>query len=148
MEKIVSTQQLKRNFLELCNNLSNEESKSLVHLENTQEIEKKFSQFCTLEYPIQKVLLMFHRYSSIAFVSAEFMVNAKIFIDDTKTKYILIALVQKEDPDEVSIVYSNVEALSRFPSRAISIKDIIGFLEEDDIEASLLEHFKKRKTFY
>ena len=148
MEKIVSTRELKRNFLELCNELSNQESKSLVHLENTEDIERRFVQFCTLEYPIQRVLLMFHRYSCIAFVSAEFMVNTKIYIDDLKSKYILIALVKKEDPDEVSIVYSNVEPLSRFPTRAISIKDIISFLEADDIETTLLEFFKKRKTFY
>lgn len=147
MEKIVSTRELKRNFLELCNALSNQESKSLVHLENTQDIENKIAQFCTLEYPIQKVLLIFHRYASIAFVSAEFMVNAKIFINESKTKYIIIALVKKDDPDCVSIVYSNVEPLSRFPSREIAIKDIIGFLEEDDVETQLLNFYKTRKTF-
>ncbi len=146
MDKIVSKKELKRNFLELCSILSNEESKTLVHLENTQDIENKISHFCTLEFPIQKVLLLYHRYAGIAFVSAEFMKNAKIFINEAKTKYILIALKQK-DTDFVSIVYSNVDELSRYPSRAISIKEIISFLDEEDVEKALLSFFKTRKTF-
>lgn len=146
MDKIVSQKELKRNFLELCSNLSNDESKTLVHLENTAVIENKIAQFCTLEYPIQRVLMSYHRYAGIAFVSAEFMKNAKIFIDANKSKYILIALKQK-DTDNVSIVYSNVDALSRYPSRAISIKEIISFLDESDVESSLLNFFKTRKTF-
>lgn len=146
MDKIVSKKELKRNFLELCSSLSNEESKTLVNLENTESIENMIAHFCTLEFPIQKVLLYYHRYAGIAFVSAEFMKNAKIFINDVKSKYILIALKQK-DSDSVSIVYSNVDALSKYPSRAISIKEIISFLEESDVEAALLEFFKRRKTF-
>lgn len=146
MNKIVSIKELKRNFLELCSALSNEESKTLVNLENTEIIENKIIHLCTLEFPIKKVLLFYHRYASIAFVSAEFMKNAKIFINDEKTKYILIALKQI-DSDCVSIVYSNVDALSKYPSRAITIKEIISFLEESDVETALLEFFKRRKSF-
>jgi len=148
MEKIVSTRELKKNFLELCNEISNDDSKALLDLKNTEKIEFMLKPYCTEEYPIRKVLLTYHRYASIAFISAEFVKNAKVFIDDVLTKYIVLALVNKPDPDEVSVVYSNVDALSKFPTRAISIKEIIIFLESENIEESLKEFYKNKQLFF
>jgi hypothetical protein len=148
LEKIVSTRELKKNFLELCNEISNEDSKALLDLKNTEKIEFMLKPYCTDEYPMRKVLILYHRYASIAFISAEFVKNAKIYIDDVLTKYVVLALVNKPDPDEVSVVYSNVDALSKFPTRAISIKDIITFLESDNIEDNLKEFYKKKQLFF
>jgi len=148
MEKIVSIRELKKNFLELCNDISNDDSKALLDLKNTEKIEDIIRPFCTENYPISKVILMYHRYASIAFISAEFIKNAKVYIDDVMDKYIVLAMVNKPDPDEVSVVYSNVDALSKFPTRAITIKDIISFLEADDVELVLKDFYKKRPTFF
>ena len=148
MEKIVSTRELKKNFLELCSNLSNDDSKALLDLKNTEKIESIMKPFCTEDYPISKVILMYHRYASIAFISAEFIKNAKVYIDDIMNNYIVLALVNKPDPNEVSIVYSNIDALSKFPTRAISMKDIISFLESDNVEDVLREFYKKKLTFF
>lgn len=148
MEKIVSIRELKNNFLELCSELSTDDSKSLLDLENTEKIENIMSKYCTQTYPLSKVILMFHRYAGIAFISAEFIVNTKLYINDSKDKYIVLSLVKKPDPDEVSIVYSNVDYLSKFPTRPITIKEIITFLETDDIELTLTEFYKKRRTFF
>lgn len=148
MEKIVSTRELKKNFLELCNDISNEDSKALLDFKDIEKIEDIMKPYCTEEYPLSKVLLMYHRYTSIAFISAEFIKNAKIFIDDSLTDYIVLALVNKPDPDEVSIVYSNIDALSKFPTRAISMKDIISFLEAKDIEKTLKEFYKNRPSLF
>lgn len=148
MEKIVSTRELKRNFLELCNDISNNDSKALLDFKDVEKIEDIIKPFCTEDYPVSKVLLMYHRYASIAFLSAEFIKNAKVYINDDLTNYIVLALVNKPDPDEVSIVYSNIDALSKFPTRAISIKDIISFLEARDIESTLREFYKKRPSLF
>ena len=148
MEKIVSIRELKKNFLELCNNISNEDSKALLELKGLEKIETMLKPYCTADYPIQKVILMYHRYASIAFISAEFIVNAKVYIDDLLSKYIVLAMVIKPNSDEVSIVYSNIDALSKFPTRAISIKDIISFLEAKDIETTLKEFYKKRPVLF
>lgn len=148
MEKIISTRELKKNFLELCEDLSNDDSKALIDMKNTEKIEEKLKPFCTEDYPLNKVLLMYHRYAAIAFISAEFIKNAKVYIDNTLTNYIVLALVNKTDPDEVSVVYSNVDALSKFPTRAISIKDIISFLEARDIESSLKEFYKHKPKLF
>jgi hypothetical protein len=148
MEKIVSTRELKKNFLELCNEISNDDSKALLDLKNTEKIEFMLKPYCTDEYPLRQVLLTYHRYACIAFISAEFVKNAKVFIDDVLTKYVVLALVNKPDPDEVSVVYSNVDALSRYPTRAISIKNIIEFLESDDIEGRLKEFYKNKVMLF
>lgn len=148
MEKIVSTRELKKNFLELCEIISNDDSKALLDFKNIEKIEDIMKPFCTEDYPLNKVLIMYHRYSSIAFISAEFVKNAKVFIDDSLSKYIVLALVNKPDPNEVSIVYSNVDALSKFPTRAISIKDIISFLEADNIEETLKIFYKNRPSLF
>ncbi|ADG92991.1 hypothetical protein Arnit_1333 [Arcobacter nitrofigilis DSM 7299] len=148
MEKIVSTRELKKNFLELCNEISNDDSKALLDLKNTEKIEFMLKPYCTEAYPIRKVLILYHRYACVAFISAEFVKNAKVYIDEVLTKYIVLALVNKPDPDEVSVVYSNVDALSKFPTRAISIKDIIEYLESENIEESLREFYKKKQLFF
>lgn len=147
MEKIESIRELKRNFLELCEELSNDDSKALLDMKNTDKIEEILRPFCTPDFPLNKVLIMYHRYACVAFISAEFIKNAKVYIDETLSKYIVLALVNKPDPDEVSVVYSNVDALSKFPARAISMKDIISFLEARDIEETLKEFFKNRPLF-
>lgn len=148
MEKIVSKRELKGNFLELCEALSNDDSKALLDMKNLDKIEENLKPFCTSEFPLNKVLIMYHRYANVAFISAEFIKNAKVYIDDTLSKYIILSLVNKPDPDEINVVYSNVDALSKFPSRAISIKDIISFLETDNIEETLKEFFKKKPTLF
>jgi hypothetical protein len=143
MKIIYSTNELKSNFLELAGNLSNEESRALIHLEHLDSLNEKLKPFCTAEFSLDKVLLIFHRYACIAYLSAEFIVNAKLYLDGTKQDFILLSMVKDSDPDAVSVVYSNIKALSMHPTFAITIKELISFAEMEDAALKLIDHFRK-----
>ena len=134
---------LRTNFLEFAANISNEDSKALIDYDNTEILKEKLEEFCTCEYPFEKVVLIFHRYACIAYLSAEFIKNAKIYLDDTKKDFILLSYVKDSEPDAVSIVYSNINSLSQYPTFPITVKDIISFLESDNVTFSLRNYYLK-----
>lgn len=142
MKIIYSTNELKSNFLELAGNLTNEESRSLIHLEELDALSQKLQTFCTPDFPIEKVLVVFHRYACIAYLSAEFIVNAKLYLDGNKQDFILLSMIKDSEPDAVSVVYSNIKALSMHPTLPITIKELIGFVEKEDAALKLIEHFR------
>lgn len=129
MEKISSQGQLKLTFLEMWKEISDSDTQSLLTYDNLQNIQNRFSEAATQEFPIEKILLVFHAYASIAYLSAELIVNAKIFLDVKKENYILLARKQIEKSFQFSIVYSNVKELSSHPGLGIPIDNMISYLE-------------------
>lgn len=137
MKIMYNNAHLRTNFLEFAASISNEDSKALIDYDNTEDLKDKLIEFCTEEFPFEKVVLIFHRYACIAYLSAEFIKNAKVYLDDNKKDFILLSFIKDSEPDAVSIVYSNVKSLSQYPSFPITVKDIISFLESDDVSFSL-----------
>ena len=91
MDSTNDTQKLKLNFLEFWSNISKEDTQALISLEHTVVVKNKISKFCDKIFTLDKILLVFHSYASVAYLSAERVVNAKIFLDISKTKYIILA---------------------------------------------------------
>ena len=135
------TQELKLNFLEFWKNISTEDTQTLITLENTANVEKKISKYTNEYFNIEKILLVFHSYASVAYLSAERVVNAKIYFDVIKTKYIILARKTDCDTFCFSIVYSNVSELSKYPMTPIPSDNILDYLEGDDPIQHLKEFF-------
>lgn len=141
MDKIETVNVLKLNFLELWKNISDEETQSLILYKNTVAIENKIKNHCTDTFPIEKVILVFHAYASIAYLSAELIVNAKIFLDEKQEKYILLSRKIVDQNLMFSIVYSNIKELSKYPALGISVDNMIEFLESDNAIEQLKEYY-------
>lgn len=139
MEKIEAVHVLKLNFLEVWKNISEEETQSLITFTNTDAIENKIENYCTDIFPLEKVILTFHAYASIAYLSAELIVNAKIFLDVKKEKYILLARKIIDNTLMFCVVYSNIKELSQYPALGISVDNMIEFLESN----TSIEQLKK-----
>ncbi|MDX9797196.1 MAG: hypothetical protein WCY75_00435 [Sulfurimonadaceae bacterium] len=139
MEKIEAVHVLKLNFLEVWKNISEEETQSLITFTNTDVIENKIKNYCTDTFPLEKVILTFHAYASIAYLSAELIVNAKIFLDIKKEKYILLARKIIDNTLMFCVVYSNIKELSQYPALGISVDNMIEFLESN----TSIEQLKK-----
>ncbi|MFA7083510.1 MAG: hypothetical protein WC141_03135 [Arcobacteraceae bacterium] len=142
MEKIETVNALKLNFLELWKNISDEETQSLIKYQNTTVVENKIKSHCTVEFDLDKTMLTFHSYASIAYLSAELIVNAKIFLDNNKKNYILLARKIIKNNLMFCIVYSNIKELSQYPALGISVDNMIEFLESNNSEERLKEHYK------
>lgn len=132
MEIIHTVQQLKLNFLEIWKQISNDDTQALMNLVNTQAIQNRIEPFCSEAFPLSKVLLTFHAYALIAYLSAEIIVNAKIFLDDKKQKYILLGRKKSSEGIMFCIVYSNVKHLGQHPGHGICVDNMIAFLESSD----------------
>lgn len=141
MKIIQSNSDLRTNFLELASNISNEDSKALIDFENTECLRDKLEEFCSSNFPFEKVVLTFHRYACIAYLSAEFIKNAKIFLDEKRNDFILLSFIQNSNPDSVSIIYSNIKSLSQHPTLPITVKDLINFMESDDVSFELRNYY-------
>jgi hypothetical protein len=127
-----STQKLKRNFLEFWKNISNEDTQTLITLDNTNIVRNKISKYSDENCGIDKVLLVFHSYASVAYLSAERLVNAKIYFDVTKTRYIILARKKDISTFCFSVVYSNITELSKYPTKAIPADNVLDYLERDN----------------
>lgn len=145
MVKIDSTQKLKLNFLELWQGMSKDDTRNLINFTKCELLSKKIEKFCTKEYSLKKVLLAFHSYASIAYLSAELCVNAKIYLDVNKNNFILASYVQGHEPDAFCIIYSNIKALAQHPTKPILVKDLISFVESDDLIENLLSFYLRKK---
>lgn len=143
MKIIYNNAHLRSNFLELAENISNEDSRALMHLENLDELKERFLEFSTPDFPIDKIMLIFHRYACIAYLSAEFIVNAKLFLDGEKQDFILLSYIKDSEPDAMSIVYSNISGLSQYPTYPITVKDLIGFMESENVVYDLLTYYRE-----
>jgi hypothetical protein len=141
MEKIETVHVLKLNFLEVWKTISEEETQTLITFTHTSAIENKIKNYCTPTFPLEKVILTFHSYASIAYLSAELIVNAKIFLDTKKEKYILLARKIINNTLMFSIVYSNIKELSKYPALGISVDNMIEFLESDTSIEQLKEYY-------
>lgn len=137
------TQKLKLNFLEFWSTISKEDTQSLITLENTIVVKNKISKYCDKIFTIDKVLLVFHSYSSVAYLSAERIVNAKIYFDIAKTKYIILARKHDCETFCFSIVYSNIPELSKFSTFPIPADNILDYLESDEAITHLKEFYQK-----
>lgn len=146
MHETNDTQKLKLNFLEFWKNISNEDTQTLITLENTAVVENKISKYTSENYSISKILLVFHSYASIAYLSAERIVNAKIYFDVIKTKYIILARKMDCDTFCFSIVYSNISELSRYPTKAIPADNVLDYLERDNAIQLFKEYLFNKRT--
>lgn len=139
------SQKLKLNFLEFWHDISNEDTKALLTLENTNIVKNKISKYCDEIFNLDKILLVFHSYASVAYLSAERMVNAKIYFDITKTQYIILARNLKSENFSFSIVYSNISDLSKYPTFPIPADNILSYLEGENPKENLIEFYKANK---
>ncbi len=143
MEKITDKQTLKMNFLEIWRGISPEDTLSLLEFEKLAVIEKKLKKCCTDEYPMSRVLLLYHAYASIAYITAELKVNAKIYLDAKKENFMILSYKKNSNPDTCSIVYSNIQALCNYPFYPVPVKDIFEYMEEDNTIDGLIEFYEK-----
>lgn len=141
MEKIENVQQLKLTFLELWKAISDEETQLLLKYDNLDALKNRYQEAATSDFSIDKILLTFHAYASIAYLSAELIVNAKIFLDTQKKNYILLARKQVDDSLQFSVVYSNVKELSSRPGIGIPIDNMIGYLESENSVEELVQFY-------
>lgn len=146
MSEIKDTQELKLKFLEFWKNISNEDTQALITLENTAVVENKILKYTSKNYSIEKILSVFHSYASIAYLSAERIVNAKIYFDTTKTQYILLARKKDCETFCFSIVYSNIPELSRYPTKAIPADNVLDYLERDNAIQMFKEYLFNRNN--
>jgi len=140
------TQKLKLNFLEFWKTISHEDTQTLISLENTTVVKNKIDKYCTDDFSIDKVLLVFHSYASIAYLSAERIVNAKIYFDVTKTRYIILARKMDSASFCFTIVYSNITELSRYPTKAIPADNVLDYLERDNAIQMFKEYLFNKNT--
>lgn len=142
--KIIKTkEELKRNFLELFRNLDQKDIQALLECRSSVIIEKRIKKYCTKEYPLNKVLLIFHAYASIAYITAELKVNSKIFLDETKKDFIILSYKKNSNPDTCSIVFSTIQSLCNHPFFPIPVNDIFNFVEDNNIIEGLNTFYKK-----
>ncbi|RXJ60812.1 hypothetical protein [Candidatus Marinarcus aquaticus] len=144
MEKINTVGQLKLAFLDMWKEISDEETQALLTYDKLLNIEKRYKDVVTESFPIEKIVLVFHAYASIAYLSAELIVNAKIYLDNKKENYILLARKQTENSFQFSIVYSNIKELSSHPGLGIPIDNMIGYLEGDSPLDSLKNYYNEQ----
>lgn len=143
MKHFRSTQDLKKNFLEIWKGISYEDTQALLCLEKTGVIEAKVKKYCTKEYPIQRVLLIFHAYASIAYITAELKVNAKIYLDYLKRDFMLLSYKKNSNPDTCSIVYSTKQVLCNYPFYPVPVKDIFECIEGESVTDDLVEFYRR-----
>lgn len=143
MDTAKDTQKLKLNFLEFWRNISAEETQSLITLENTVLVKNKINKYCEKTYSLDKVLQVFHAYANVAYLSAERIVNAKIYFDTAKTKYMILARKVDCKVYSFSIVYSNISELSKFSTFPIPADNVLDYLESDEAITYLKEFYKE-----
>lgn len=143
MEIINTKEQLKRNFLELFRNLDPEDIQALLDYRRSVIIEKRIKKYCTKEYPLPRVLLIFHAYASIAYITAELKVNAKIFLDSNKKDFMILSYKKNSNPNTCSIVFSTVQALCNYPFFPVPVNDIFDFIEEGKVIDGLVGFYEK-----
>jgi hypothetical protein len=143
MKHFRNTQDLKMNFLEIWRGISAEDTQALLNLEKMGVIEAKVKKYCTKEFPIQRVLLIFHAYASIAYITAELKVNAKIYLDYLKRDFMLLTYKKNSKPDTCSIVYATQQELCNHPFYPVPVKDIFECIEGQSVIADLVEFYKK-----
>ena len=146
MKIITTKEELKRNFLELFRNLDQEDIHALLEYRRSVIIEKRVKKYCTLEYPLNRVLLVFHAYASIAYITAELKVNSKIFLDENKKEFIILSYKKNSKPDTCSIVFSTIQSLCNYPFFPIPVNDIFNFVEEGNIIEGLNTFYEKHVT--
>lgn len=133
MKKIVDQQTLKMNFLEIWRGISPEDTMALLEFDKMGVIEQKLKKYCTKEYPMSRVLLVYHAYASIAYITAEIKVNAKIYLDILKKNFMILSYKKNSNPDTCSVVYSNIQVLCNYPFYPVPVKEIFEFIEDDNI---------------
>lgn len=141
MNKILSTQDLKINFLQIWKESSIQDREALVNFVKNDYFKIKLEAYVTKEFNNEKVLLAFHSYASIAYVTAEIKVNSKVFLDFKKEKFIILSYKKNSNPDTCSIVYSNVQSLCKYPFFPIPVMYIIDCIESHNVIPKLEEYF-------
>lgn len=141
MERIESAHQLKKNFLEIFRNIAPEDTQSLLDYTPSMIIQKKIKRYCTKEYPLKRVLWVFHVYASIAYITAELKVNAKIYLNYTKRDFILLSYKKNSNPDTCCVVYSTKQVLCNYPFFPIPVSNIFTYVENDTIIEGLIDYF-------
>lgn len=143
MKKIVDQQTLKMNFLEIWRGISPEDTQALLEFDKLGVIEQKLKKYCTKEYPMSRVLLTYHAYASIAYITAEIKVNAKIYLDFLKRNFMILSYKKNSNPDTCSVVYSNIQELCNYPFYPVPVKEIFEFVEEDNTIDGLLAYYEE-----
>lgn len=143
MEIINSTQQLKKNFLEIFKEIAPEDTQALLDYRKSVILEKKIKKYCTKEFPMDRVLLVFHSYASIAYITAELKVNAKIYLDYNKKDFMLLSYKKNSNPDTCSVVFSTIQKLCNYPFFPIPVKEIFDFIENENTVEGLSGYFEK-----
>jgi len=141
MQKITNTQELKRNFLEVWKECTSEDREALVNFERVDYFKIKLEAYFSSTYDFEKVLLAYHSYASIAYVTAELKVNSKVFLDFKKEKFMILSYKKNSNPDTCSIVYSNIPALCEYPFFPVPVMNIIDCIESKDAIANLLKYY-------
>ncbi len=143
MEKITDKQTLKMNFLEIWRGISPQDTIALLEFDKMAVIEQKLKKSCTKEYPVKRVLLLYHAYASIAYITAELKVNAKIYLDSKKENFMILSYKKNSNPDTCSIVYSNIQELCNYPFYPVPVKNIFEYMEEDKTIEGLLSFYEQ-----
>ncbi|NQY22292.1 MAG: hypothetical protein HRT40_13505 [Campylobacteraceae bacterium] len=143
MQKIYNTQDLKRNFLDIWKNSSIEDRDALVNFEKKEYFRIKIEEFSSPEFSFEKILLAYHSYASIAYVTAELKVNSKVFLDYKQKKYMILSYKKNSNPDTCSIVYSNIQNLCQYPFFPVPVMNIIDCIESDDVINNLINYYNK-----
>lgn len=143
MEIIKTKEELKRNFLELFGNLDSIDIENLLEYRRSVIIEKRIKKYCTQVYPFDRVLLIFHAYASIAYITGELKVNAKIFLDTNKKDFMIVSYKKKSNPNTCSIVFSTIQKLCNYPFFPVPVSHIFDLLDENNVVNGLLDFYEK-----
>lgn len=141
MQKITNTQELKRNFLEVWKECTNEDREALVNFEKIEYFKVKLEAYLSEEFTYEKVLLAYHSYASIAYVTAELKVNSKVYLDFKKEKFMILSYKKNSNPDTCSLVYSNIPSLCQYPFFPVPVMNIIDCIESNDVINKLVDYY-------
>ena len=141
MQKITNTQELKRNFLEVWKECINEDREALVNFEKIEYFKVKLEAYFSENFTYEKVLLAYHSYASIAYVTAELKVNSKVYLDFKKEKFMILSYKKNSNPDTCSLVYSNISSLCQYPFFPVPVMNIIDCIESNDVINKLVDYY-------
>ena len=143
MQKIYNTQDLKRNFLDIWKNSSIEDRDALVNFEKKEYFRIKIKELSSTEFTFEQILLAYHSYASIAYVTAELKVNSKVFLDYKQKNYMILSYKKNSNPDTCSIVYSNIPSLCQYPFFPVPVMNIIDCIESSDVVNNLINYYNQ-----
>ena len=137
------TQKLKLNFLEFWKNISNEDTQTLISLENTSIVENKISKYCNENFPMSKVLIMVFTFVLFIYYNNKRKDKLRVY-EDNLNKYFR----EKENQAKIEIAGKILDTIASGKLSEEQENRLISSLgtNSKDSKVTLLQENKKPKV--